>query len=462
MNRSGGSLSVCGFLAVSERVVRKVNLIGKFWTINRFGKGFSWEDVHRALITVACMGWSLKRTFSRRIFQNFRNRIGGVATPRVSIDIDDWLAIPASSDQIRLRSCSTWQISSGRSRAGNFAAVDIVAAKIDNPVGRYRYRQYLQGPIDRGFETFVVALNAGRVAHQNGLVVTSDNQVLAGASGISFSSPHPTNPLRLTHLRRPRHVAGSVAVVACFAGENYYHWFISSLARIQLYEEAGVAGDARFYVPVDTPFQRESLRMLGISADRILPAREDEHLLADQLFASSWRDQQISPETCEFLHRRLTHGLPDERPATARILIMRNRRGRRSIVNQHELLRALAPLGFEPVWLERLPLAEQIELFHRAECVVGPHGAGLTNLLFCRPGAVTVEINTPLRVLPCFAEIAQHRGLQHHLELATPVNQRHFDPVEGVGDSDLLVEAAAIRQRVEWLLANRETRRMAA
>jgi len=65
-------------------------------------------------------------------------------------------------------------------------------------------------------------------------------------------------------------------------------------------------------------------------------------------------------------------------------------------------------------------------------------------------------------VLPCFAEIAQHRGLQHHLELATPVNQRHFDPVEGVGDSDLLVEAAAIRQRVELLLANRETRRLAA
>ena len=122
----------------------------------------------------------------------------------------------------------------------------------------------------------------------------------------------------------------------------------------------------------------------------------------------------------------------------------------------------LLPNALEPVWLERLPLAKQIDLFHTAECVVGPHGAGLTNLMFCRPGAVAVEISTPLRVLPCFSEIAHHRRLQHHLELATPVNRRHFNPVEGVGDSDLLVDPAAIRGRVEQLLAVRAARRLAA
>jgi len=128
-------------------------------------------------------------------------------------------------------------------------------------------------------------------------------------------------------------------------------------------------------------------------------------------------------------------------------------------VNQQEVLQSLRPLGFKPVWLERLPLAQQIELFYRAECVIGPHGAGLTNLLFCRPGALAIELGTPYRVLPCFAEIAHHRRLHHHLELATPVNLRHFDAVEGVGESDLLVDSSAIRSRVERLLAGRESRR---
>ena len=391
------------------------------------------------------------------------NRCGGVAAPRDAVTVSEWAESVPDRDGLRLWSQTAWQLPANRSVAGDLVAAAAVAAAIKSPLGQARYQQHLQGVVSRSFETFVTGLNAGRVAHCNGLVVTAENRVLAGGSGISFSCPHPTNPLRLTHLPRPRHVAGSVAVVACFAGDNYYHWLVSNLARLRLYEEAGVAADARFYIQMDKPFQRESLQLLGIPAHRILPARSQEHIHADQLLVSSWRDQQISPEDCDFLHRRLTTNLPADCPLSNRLLIMRSRRGRRSIVNQQELLRTLTPLGFEPVWLERLPLADQIELFHRAECVVGPHGAGLTNLLFCRPGAVAVEIGTPYRVLPCFAEIAHHRGLHYHLELATPVNCRHFDPVEGVGESDLCVDPLAIRNRLEPLLAARKTsRRLAA
>ncbi len=400
--------------------------------------------------------WKRKTFWSAR---SLINRFGGVTAPREAVSIDDWNASAVSGNGLLLRTRLSWKLPVGRSVAGNLAAAEGVAAAIDNRVGQDRYRQYLDGPVERVCDTFVVALASGRVAHSNGLVVTPDNRVLAGGTGIFFSCPHPTNPLRLTHLPRPRRVDGELAVLACFAGENYYHWFVSNLARLWLYEQAGVADNARFYVAVDKPFQRESLRLLGIPAERIVPAQPQAHLQADRLLVSSLRDQQFCPEACNFLHRRLTGHLPADRPANARLLIMRSRRGRRTIVNQSELLRALTPLGFEPVWLERLPLAKQINLFHSAECVVGPHGAGLTNLMFCRPGAVAVEIGTPLRVLPCFAEIAHHRRLQHHLELATPVNRRHFDPVEGVGDSDLLVDPATIRNRVEQLLVDRETNR---
>lgn len=398
-----------------------------------------------------------------RFARSLANRCSGVPTPQDAVCIDDQAASATGQLDCRLRSQATWQLPANRSVAGDLAAAETVAAAIDNPLGQARYRQSLQGMVSRNHEAFVVSLAAGRVAHRNGLVVTADNRVLAGGSGIAFSWPDPTNPLRLSHLPRPRHVAGRVAVLASFAGENYYHWFVSCLARLRLYEAAGIEPDAQFYAPVDRPFQRESLQLLGIAADCILPARPHTHLRADELLVSSWRDQQLGPEDCDFLHQRLTGGLSADRPADARLIIMRRRPGRRSIVNQQELLRTLAPLGFEPVWLERLSLAEQVSLFHRAECVVGPHGAGLTNLLFCRPGAVVVEVGTPYRVLPCFAEIAHHRGLHHHLELAAPVNLRHFDPVEGVGESDMLVDPAAIRSRVEQLLASRKiSRRLAA
>ena len=38
------------------------------------------------------------------------------------------------------------------------------------------------------------------------------------------------------------------------------------------------------------------------------------------------------------------------------------------------------------------PLHEHIEMFHRAAVVIAPHGAGLSNLIFCREGTAVVEI----------------------------------------------------------------------
>jgi capsular polysaccharide biosynthesis protein len=52
----------------------------------------------------------------------------------------------------------------------------------------------------------------------------------------------------------------------------------------------------------------------------------------------------------------------------------------------------LAPLGFEPLCLETLPVREQLEAFAAAAVVVGVHGAGLTNLVACRPGATVLEL----------------------------------------------------------------------
>jgi capsular polysaccharide biosynthesis protein len=124
-------------------------------------------------------------------------------------------------------------------------------------------------------------------------------------------------------------------------------------------------------------------------------------------------------------------------------------------VNEREVLRALRPLGFERLRLEGMPLAKQIAVFSRAECVIGPHGAGLTNLLFCSSGTPVIEIGTPYRPWACFYEIAHHRGLDYHLHMASPTRIRHFNPQTAVGDSDLRVDPVGLRDVIEAVLLGR-------
>ena len=53
-----------------------------------------------------------------------------------------------------------------------------------------------------------------------------------------------------------------------------------------------------------------------------------------------------------------------------------------------------------------MSLSAQIELFSKAEAVVAPHGAGLTNLVWCAPYTKVLEIFSPLYVNFCYWAIA--------------------------------------------------------
>lgn len=69
------------------------------------------------------------------------------------------------------------------------------------------------------------------------------------------------------------------------------------------------------------------------------------------------------------------------------------------------------------VVLENMPLLDQIALFYGASCVVAQHGAGLSNILFCRPGTKVIEINDGsmghVDFRDCFKDIAKQMRLQY-------------------------------------------------
>ena len=391
-----------------------------------------------------------KRRLRPLVLTAFRRFGLGVTTPKTATTVTV-LAAAGRCESIRIDDLPR-QVLPAHDVTGDLLAVSQVRAQIDNPVAREQYDRQLQGTvIQPGVPSFVATLTTGHVTHDSGVVMVGGDAVLEDVSGLGFAGDNPTNPLRLSHLPRPHLTPDTVAVLTTGSNHNYYHWLLEAIPRLDLYERSGVAID-RFYSPIHTRFQRETLALLGIPRDRIVPATRHAHLAPARLVASSFHGT-LSRMKTEFLFRRLTAHVGPWAGPTPRIFI--SRRGPRSIVNETEVLRALRPLGFQRHRLESMPLAEQIALFHRAECVIGPHGAGLTNLAFCRPRTKVVEIGTPYRPWACFYEIAHHRGLDYHLHMASPTRIRHFNPQTAVGDSDLRVDPAGLRDAVEALLSDR-------
>ncbi|HVT41966.1 MAG TPA: glycosyltransferase family 61 protein, partial [Acidimicrobiales bacterium] len=249
----------------------------------------------------------------------------------------------------------------------------------------------------------VATIRNGRVLDHYAAVIAEDDTLLFDLSpyyGVERPSQHPV----FLRVRLPEvtAVSGAVGVLTTRGSDNYYHFLTDVLPRLELLRRAGVTPQA-FLVNRRTRFQRDLLDHLGLTADHCLGSDKYPHLRADQLVVPSlpdddlrtprwivpWLRAQFLPETVAAPHRRLYVSRGDVRHT-------------RRVNNEAALLAALEPLGFERIDPGALSPAEQVRAFAEAACVVGPHGAGLTNLAFAPAGAAVVELFARDYVNECF------------------------------------------------------------
>jgi capsular polysaccharide biosynthesis protein len=212
---------------------------------------------------------------------------------------------------------------------------------------------------------------------------------------------------------------GRVAVLSGLSGHVYYHWMVDCLPRWDVLRICGIDGETVDAVVVNSlrsPFQRETLERLGIPEGKVVESDRHPHLQADELIVPSFPGAftWASSQAIAFLrHTFLPLSQNAQRNWPRRIYISRTKAHHRRILNEPAVIEALAPFGIMPIELESLSLAEQIALFAQADIIVAPHGAGLTNLTFCKPGTRVLEIFSPTYVRHEYLVISQQVGLRH-------------------------------------------------
>jgi len=249
---------------------------------------------------------------------------------------------------------------------------------------------------------YVAHLHWGRVATKNFDVISPDDRVFGD---LYHSSDGKVTTLSLIYPRLPRlkKVPGVYAtIIANRKPNNYYHWMIDYLTRLWPLENGGVT-DYKLLVPAKmTPFQRQSLQLLGFSEDRLVPFAQDHWEIESLLIPSLAQAYRFLPQACQWLQTKLLStldGLEDSSPK--KLFISRQLASKRRLLNEDQLWELLlGPAGFVRVFPETMTVADQARLFHGADVVVSPHGAGLTNILFMRRDTLVIELAPALRAKP--------------------------------------------------------------
>ena len=260
--------------------------------------------------------------------------------------------------------------------------------------------------------SFIVSLPHGRVVGGRGSVIADDGKMLFDVSvdwsaGAQDARHHPL--FRQTRLPKAERLVGTSTVLATSESARFFHWMTDALPRLEILRKAGSLpwkAIDHFLVSDGVPAIGESLRLLGNREEAIVVTRPESHFLCDQLIVPSFPSApgNVPPWAIGFLRSQFL-SMPRASPAK-RLYLSRAKASGRKVLNEEEIVPLLSRRGFVRVILEEMTLEDQITLFSEAEAVVTPHGAGLTNLIWCAPKTKVLEIFSPLYVNLCYWAIA--------------------------------------------------------
>jgi capsular polysaccharide biosynthesis protein len=272
-------------------------------------------------------------------------------------------------------------------------------------------------------ETFVISIPNGKVFGNMGTIITHDDKLLFDVS-LQFGVGRDINKIKshlafnYLNIAQWQQIPDTVAALATPGAEGYYHWLTDALPRLEILRKvfkSEIAAIDKYIVNTGISIIAESLELLDIPREKLIFIDPTKHFQVKNLVVPSLPGFTGTPPPWIYTFLResfLKHKA--NIPPISRLYVSRSKARYRKVTNEEDVLACLVGIGFIPVWLEEHDFATQIALFANAEFIVAPHGAGLTNLVWCQPGAKVLEIFSPNYVNICYWTMANHVGVEYH------------------------------------------------
>ena len=249
-----------------------------------------------------------------------------------------------------------------------------------------------------------------------------------------------------------KNLKGSVLSLLTGGGgnNNYWHWLFDVLPRLGLCRNYIKLEDINYFLLPNLirKFQNETLDFLNIPTQKRLSSEKFRHIKADKLIVTdhpfvvtgnATKDMMDMPK---WISQWLKENFLIKNPNTngksiKKIYIDRNddpsnKFPLRLISNENEVKEYLLENNFISIKLHETEFSEQIKLFNNAECIVGLHGGGFANIVFCKPKTKIIELKSTYAGTP-IENLAKKNNLNYHsISIdAKPIHEYGFPNQQG-------------------------------
>ncbi|OAG75565.1 Capsular Polysaccharide Biosynthesis Protein-Like Protein [Acetobacter malorum] len=239
-----------------------------------------------------------------------------------------------------------------------------------------------------------------------GFLYSKKNPISKSDYLLPFLTPSIYQPIwkGLQNLHPSRSLDGPTIIAFNHLHGNYYHFLAECLQSAYLiYSELKKQGKKNINIVTCKlkGFSKEYFEMLFscIPDLSIVELGEADYIHSSEVYYSPELLGFTTPQPCLVAERRQFRNFIMEKSNIKIsselediIYISRKDTKARRICNEDDLICALKNLDVKIVELTNTSVREQIKIFSNAQLVIGGHGAGISNSLFMRSGAVMLEL----------------------------------------------------------------------
>lgn len=237
-------------------------------------------------------------------------------------------------------------------------------------------------------EMFIVTEDGTLIKESIRKIMYVENSSLTGNLFSKWRGGEP-DPIRC------KRESGRYFLFSSSQDNNYYHFMVENLPKLTFMADESVKGATMMAPTLESAFHARAIALAG--GDIANFYQISEPTLVDELFFCeplAPSNISLSGEIRHFYRGRygcmLVKG--DSAIADRRIYVSRGDASVRRVLNEDEVMATLERYGFECLNFSDKSMDFQFQTFAQSSFVIGPHGAGLSNIMFCPEHAKVIEI----------------------------------------------------------------------
>lgn len=209
-----------------------------------------------------------------------------------------------------------------------------------------------------------------------------------------------------------RRVSDSVLALDVMYDTCFYHWLYEGLPGAMAAAIAGFQGISIVSKTLPS-FITESLQLFGYDKDCLVrfqaPGYFSEHVW---LFSHDVARKSCTADDVLFLRHHVLSRIT--RNYTCKRIYIKRSGNKRSVTNSAAVEYLIEKYNFITLHLEELPFVEQVRYTQGAECLVGPHGAGMSHCAFMKENGHLIEFYPRGREPSIYSMVADMLNLNYY------------------------------------------------